>query len=200
VQVLGTHAGARHIRARASRDASTAMSAFFPARLLTSLRLTDAFFDTGWDDPAIESGHEHARRRALGGSRCPLSCRGRLASHRHCAGGTDPLRLWPLARHRHRRLLGQLVGRRAGAGRSRDGAGQHAGSSRRRRRPRACGGVPSLPRATPGCPGTYRTEPAITRPLLSLLVRKGMTPMLSGMPHGRNGEGDASITAKVDLL
>lgn len=67
MQVLGTHAGARHIRARASRDASTAMPASFPARLLTSLRLTDAFFDTDRDDPAVESGHEHARRRALGG-------------------------------------------------------------------------------------------------------------------------------------
>jgi integral membrane sensor domain MASE1 len=43
------------------------MPASFPARLPTSLRLTDAFFDTGRDDPAVESGHEHARRRALGG-------------------------------------------------------------------------------------------------------------------------------------
>jgi hypothetical protein len=39
-----------------------------------------------------------------------------------------------------------------------------------------------------------------TRLLLSLLVRRGMTPMQSGMPYGRNGEGNASITAKVDLL
>jgi hypothetical protein len=36
--------------------------------------------------------------------------------------------------------------------------------------------------------------------VLYRLVRTGMTPMLSGMPHGRNGEGNASITPKVDLL
>jgi hypothetical protein len=47
---------------------------------------------------------------------------------------------------------------------------------------------------------TYRTEPAIPRHLLSLLVRKGVAPALSGVPDDRNREGNTFITAKIDLF
>jgi hypothetical protein len=47
---------------------------------------------------------------------------------------------------------------------------------------------------------TYGREPAITRHLLYLLVRKGITPALSGMPDGRNCKGNTSITARIDLF
>src|SRR5215216_786101 len=47
---------------------------------------------------------------------------------------------------------------------------------------------------------TYRTVPAITRHLLYLLVRKGMTPALSGVPDTKNRKGDTSITARIDLF
>jgi hypothetical protein len=47
---------------------------------------------------------------------------------------------------------------------------------------------------------TYRTEPALTRHLLYLLVRKRVTPALSGVPDGGNPEGNTLITARSDLL
>jgi hypothetical protein len=47
---------------------------------------------------------------------------------------------------------------------------------------------------------TYRTEPAITRLLLYLLVRKGVAPALSGVPDGRNRKGNTSIIARIDLF
>src|SRR5215510_560953 len=46
---------------------------------------------------------------------------------------------------------------------------------------------------------TYRTEPVITRHLLYLLVREGITPALSGALDDRNGEGNPSITARIAL-
>jgi hypothetical protein len=47
---------------------------------------------------------------------------------------------------------------------------------------------------------TYRTEPAITRHFLYLLVKKGIIPAMSGVPDGRNREGNTSITAKIGLF
>ena len=47
---------------------------------------------------------------------------------------------------------------------------------------------------------TYRTEPAITRHVLYLLVGKGMTPALSGVPDARNGKENTSPTATIDLF
>jgi hypothetical protein len=47
---------------------------------------------------------------------------------------------------------------------------------------------------------TYRTEPAITCRLLDLLVRKGVTPALSGVHDGRNRQGHAPIMGRIDLL
>jgi hypothetical protein len=47
---------------------------------------------------------------------------------------------------------------------------------------------------------TYRTEPAITRHLRYLLVRKGVTPALSGVRDGRNREGNAPVIGRIDLF
>jgi hypothetical protein len=47
---------------------------------------------------------------------------------------------------------------------------------------------------------TYSTEAAIPPHVLYLLVRKGVAPALSGVPDGRNYEGNTSITAKIDLF
>jgi NAD(P)-dependent dehydrogenase (short-subunit alcohol dehydrogenase family) len=48
--------------------------------------------------------------------------------------------------------------------------------------------------------GTDSTEAAIPPHILYLLVRKGITPALSGVPDGRNHEGNTSITARIDLF
>jgi hypothetical protein len=47
---------------------------------------------------------------------------------------------------------------------------------------------------------TYSTERAITRHVLYLLVKKGITPALSGRPDGRSREGNTSLTARFDLF
>jgi len=47
---------------------------------------------------------------------------------------------------------------------------------------------------------TYRTESAITRHLLYVLVRKGLMPVLSGVPDGRNCEGNMLISPRIDLF
>jgi hypothetical protein len=47
---------------------------------------------------------------------------------------------------------------------------------------------------------TDRTESAITPHVLYLLVRKGVTPALSGMPGSRNREGHTPIIARIDLF
>jgi hypothetical protein len=47
---------------------------------------------------------------------------------------------------------------------------------------------------------TYRTEPAITRHLFYLLVKKGIISVLSGVRDGRNREGNTPLTVKIDLF
>jgi hypothetical protein len=47
---------------------------------------------------------------------------------------------------------------------------------------------------------TYRTEPAITRNFRYRLVRKAVTPALSGIRDGRNREGNTPIIGRIDLF
>src|SRR5262249_4622450 len=82
----------------------------------------------------------------------------------------------------------------------RGNTGQRTGMHRSRGQPPALGRRTSLSVKTACRTRTYRTEPAIPRHLLSLFVKKGITPALSDVSDGRNREGNTSITAKIDLF